>query len=70
MFPSHLDGGSHIVSQDDKLRRPAVIKGAEAHDIDFSHNAPSDSQKSREEQEASSYSPESPVHCGVGFSTF
>jgi hypothetical protein len=25
MFPSHLDGGSHIVCQDDKLRWPAVI---------------------------------------------
>jgi hypothetical protein len=29
---------------------PAVIKGAEAHDIDFSHNAPSNSQKSGEEE--------------------
>jgi hypothetical protein len=53
------------------LLRSAVIMGAEAHDIDFSHNAPSNSQKSREEQEASSYdSPESPFQCGVGFRSF
>jgi hypothetical protein len=55
MFPSHLNSGFHIVGQDNKLRGTAVVIGAEAHDIDFSHNAPSNSQKSREEQEASSY---------------
>ncbi len=51
MFPSHLDGGSHIVGQDDELRRPAVIKGAKAYDIDLSHSGPQNSGKSREEQE-------------------
>ncbi len=38
MFPSHLDGGFHIVSQDNKLRRSAVVVGAETYDVDFSHN--------------------------------
>jgi hypothetical protein len=38
MLPSHLDGGSHIVSQDDELRRPAVVKGAKAYDVDLSHS--------------------------------
>jgi hypothetical protein len=27
MFPSHLDGGSHIVSQNHKLRWPSVVMG-------------------------------------------
>jgi hypothetical protein len=38
MFPSHLDSGSHIVCQDDELRRPAVIMGAKAYDVDLSHS--------------------------------
>jgi hypothetical protein len=37
MFPSHLDSGSHIVCQDDELRRPAVIMGA-TYDVDLSHS--------------------------------
>jgi hypothetical protein len=39
MFPGHLDGGSHIVGENDKLRRSSVIKGAEAYDVDFGYNA-------------------------------
>jgi len=38
MFPSQLDGGSHIVGQDDELRWSAVIMGAKAHDVDLSHS--------------------------------
>jgi hypothetical protein len=38
MFPSHVDGGSHTVRQDDELRRPAIVMGAEAHDVDLSHS--------------------------------
>ena len=38
MFPSHLDGGSHVVCQDDELRRPAVVMGAEADDVDLCHS--------------------------------
>jgi hypothetical protein len=45
MFPGHLDGGFHIVSQDDELRRPAVIVRAKTYDVDLSH---SDSQRSRQ----------------------
>jgi hypothetical protein len=30
MFPSHLDGGSHIVCQNDKLRWPSVVMGAKS----------------------------------------
>jgi len=50
-FPSHLDGGAHIVSQDDKLRWSAVVKRAEAYDIDFSHNGAQNSEKAKGEQE-------------------
>jgi hypothetical protein len=46
MFPRHLDSGSHIVSQDDELRRTAVIMGAKADDVDLSHNGPQNSEKS------------------------
>jgi hypothetical protein len=51
--PRPLDGRFHVVGQDDKLRWSAVINGADAHYVDFSHNAPQNSRKSREEQEAS-----------------
>jgi hypothetical protein len=47
MFPGHLDGGSHIVCEDDELRRPAVIMGAEAHDIDLSHSGRENSEKNQ-----------------------
>jgi hypothetical protein len=30
MFPGHCNSGFHVVGQDDKLRRPTVIVGAEA----------------------------------------
>ena len=38
MFPNHLDGGSHIVGQDDKLGRAAVVMGAKADDVHLSHS--------------------------------
>jgi hypothetical protein len=38
MFPSHLDGGFHIVGQHYKLRRSAVIVGAKTNDVDLSHS--------------------------------
>jgi hypothetical protein len=38
MLPSHLDSGSHIVSQDDELRRPAVVIAAKADDVPLSHS--------------------------------
>ena len=37
MLPGHLDGGFHIVCQDDELGRPAVVMGAKAYDVDLSH---------------------------------
>ena len=50
MFPSHVDGGSHVVCQDDELRRPAVIMGAKAYDVDLSHSGRENSEKLRGEQ--------------------
>ena len=38
MFPCHVDGGFHIVCQDNKLRWSAVIVCAEANDVDLSHS--------------------------------
>src|SRR4029434_82256 len=38
MLPSHVDSGSHIVSQDDELRRPAVVIAAKADDVPLSHS--------------------------------
>ena len=35
MLPRLVDGGSHIVSQDDELRRPAVVMAAKSYDLDF-----------------------------------
>ena len=39
MLPRHLDGGFHTVSQDDKLRRSAIVMGAKAHDVHLGHSA-------------------------------
>ena len=33
MFPGHVDGGPHIVCQDDDFGRPAVVMGAKAYDV-------------------------------------
>jgi hypothetical protein len=38
MLPRLIDGGFHVVSQDDELRRSAVVMGAEAHDVDLGHS--------------------------------
>ena len=38
VFPRHLDGGFHVVCQNDKLRRSAVVIRAEAHDVYLSHS--------------------------------
>jgi hypothetical protein len=38
MFPRHIDGRSHIVSQNDELGRPAVVIGTEADDVNLSHS--------------------------------
>ena len=50
MFPSHLDGGFHVVCQDDKLGRSAVVMGAKADDVDLSHSGRENSEKTRGEQ--------------------
>jgi hypothetical protein len=50
MLPSHLDGGFHIVSQDDELRRSAVVIGAKTYDVDLSHSGRENSEKPRLEQ--------------------
>jgi hypothetical protein len=49
MFPSHLDGRFHIVRQDDKLRRTAVVMGAKAYDVPLGHSG-RNNQKSTQEQ--------------------
>jgi hypothetical protein len=41
----HVDGGFHVVRQDDELRRPAVIMAAKAHDVDLSHGGRQNSGK-------------------------
>ena len=51
LLPGHLDGGFHIVSQDNKLRRPAVVMGAKARDVDLSHSGRENSEKKTEGQE-------------------
>jgi hypothetical protein len=38
MVPGHVDGGFHIVRQDDELRGPAVIIAAKCYDVDLSHS--------------------------------
>jgi hypothetical protein len=48
MFPSHLDGGFHTIGQDDELRRPAVIMGAKAYNVDLSHSGRKIARKSGE----------------------
>ena len=52
MLPSLIDGGFHTVRQDDELRRPAVVMGAKAHDVDVGHNGWGNSEKRRGEQGA------------------
>jgi hypothetical protein len=59
MFPGHVDGRFHIVSQDDKLGRAAVIMGAKTYDVDLSHSGPQNSEKTRGEQEATGSRPTS-----------
>jgi hypothetical protein len=50
MLPGHLDGGFHIVCQDDELGRSVVVMGAETHDIYLSHSGRENSEKLRGEQ--------------------
>jgi hypothetical protein len=50
MFPRLAYGGFHIVGQDDELRRPAVVMGAKAHDVDLGHSGGENSEKTRGEQ--------------------
>jgi len=50
MLPSHLDGGFHTVGKNDEFRRPAVIMGAKAHDVDLGHSGRENSEKLRGEQ--------------------
>jgi hypothetical protein len=52
MFPSHLDGRSHIVSQDDGLRRPPVVKCAKPYDVHLSHSSRKIARKSEENKGA------------------
>jgi hypothetical protein len=33
--PKHLDGGFHIVSQDDELRWSTIVMGAKTYDVDL-----------------------------------
>src|SRR5262245_17445317 len=51
MLPSHLDGGFHIVRQDDELGRPVVV-AAKSHDVDLSHGGREKSEKTKAEQGA------------------
>jgi hypothetical protein len=50
VFPSHLDGGFHVVCQNDKLGWSAVIMGAKADDVHLSHSGRENSEKPRAEQ--------------------
>jgi hypothetical protein len=47
MLPSHLDGGFHVVCQNDKLGWSAVIMGAKADDVDLSHSGRENSEKNQ-----------------------
>jgi hypothetical protein len=38
MLPSHLDGGFHVVCQNDELGWSAVTMGAKADDVHLSHS--------------------------------
>ena len=51
MFPSHLDGGFHVVGQDNKLRWSAGIIAAKAHDVDLGHGGRKNSLENGGEQE-------------------
>jgi hypothetical protein len=50
MLPRHLDGLFPIVSQDNELRRSAVVVRAEAHDVYLSHSGRKIAQKCGGEQ--------------------
>ena len=51
MFPSHVNSGFHIVSQNDELGRPAVVVAAKTHDVDLGHMRAENSEKLIGEQE-------------------
>jgi hypothetical protein len=51
MFPSYLDGGFHVVCQDDKLARSAVVIRAKTYDVNLSHSGRERNGKTRGEQE-------------------
>ena len=50
MLPSNLDGGFHVVCQNDKLGWSAVMMGAKADDVHLSHSGRENSEKTRVEQ--------------------
>jgi hypothetical protein len=39
MLPSHVDGGAHVVRQDDELRGSVVVMAAETYDVDLSRHS-------------------------------
>ena len=51
MFPSHVNSGFHIVSQNDELGRPAVVVAAKTNDVDLGHMRAENSEKLIGEQE-------------------
>jgi hypothetical protein len=50
MLPSDVDGGFHVVGQDDELGRPAVVIAPKTHDVKPSHSGRENSEKLRGEQ--------------------
>ena len=38
LFPGNVDGGSHIVSQDDELRRSIVVMAAKGDNVCLGHS--------------------------------
>jgi hypothetical protein len=50
VFPSQLDGGFHVVCQNDKLGWPAGIMGAKGCDVHLSQSGRENGEKTRAEQ--------------------
>ena len=38
LFPGNVDGGSHIVSHHDELRRPIIVMAAKSDNVGLSHS--------------------------------
>jgi hypothetical protein len=55
VFPSHLDGGFHVVCENDKLGWSAVIMRAKADDVHLSHSGRENSGKTGAEQGGAFY---------------